>query len=66
MKGLNSRLRRALTLSAERAARISGRPCDPLALDFPTVEDGARGIAMIGACVESARTGSWVKVRLEP
>ena len=23
------------------AARIAGRPCDPLALDFPTVEDGA-------------------------
>lgn len=42
------------------AARIAGRPCDPLALDFPTVEDGARGIAMIEACMESASTGRWV------
>ena len=46
------------------AARIAGKPCDPMALDFPTVEDGARGLAMIEACLESARTGSWVKVRL--
>ena len=46
------------------AARIAGQPCDPMALDFPTVEDGARGLAMIEACLESARTGSWVKVRL--
>ena len=46
------------------AARIAGQPCDPLALDFPTVEDGARGLGMIEACLESARTGSWVKVRL--
>ena len=46
------------------AARIAGQPCDPMALDFPTVEDGARGLAMIEACLESARTGSWVKLRL--
>ena len=44
------------------AARIAGRPCDPLALDFPSVEDGARGIAMIEACLESARTGTWVSL----
>lgn len=44
------------------AARIAGRPCDPLALDFPTVDDGARGIAMIEACLESARSGGWAKV----
>ena len=44
------------------AARIAGRPCDPLALDFPTVEDGARGIAMIEACLDSARSGGWAKV----
>lgn len=44
------------------AARIAGRPCDPLALDFPTVEDGARGIAMIEACLESARSGGWEQV----
>lgn len=44
------------------AARIAGHPCDPLALDFPTVEDGARGIAMIEACLESARSGGWAQV----
>ena len=45
------------------AARIAGRPCDPMALDFPNVEDGARGIAMIEACLQSARTGGWAKAR---
>ncbi|MGD9508966.1 MAG: Gfo/Idh/MocA family protein [Geminicoccaceae bacterium] len=44
------------------AARIAGRPCDPLALDFPTAEDGARGIAMIEACLASARSGGWAPV----
>jgi predicted dehydrogenase len=44
------------------AARIAQRPCDPLALDFPSVEDGARGIAMIEACLESARSRGWAKV----
>ena len=43
------------------AARIAGKACDPLALDFPTVEDGARGVAMIEACLTSAKTGQWVK-----
>lgn len=46
------------------AARIAGKPCDPLALDFPTVEDGARGIAMIEACLASARSGGWASARL--
>jgi predicted dehydrogenase len=45
------------------AARIAGVEPDPLALDFPTVEDGARGLAMIEACVESARAGRWADAR---
>jgi predicted dehydrogenase len=45
------------------AARIAGTACDPLALDFPTVEDGARGLAMIEACVASAGTGRWTDAR---
>lgn len=45
-------------------ARRTGRPCDPLALDFPTVVDGARGLRFIEATVESARTGRWVDCRL--
>ena len=28
------------------ATRIAGSPCDLAALDFPTVEDGARGVAV--------------------
>jgi predicted dehydrogenase len=47
------------------AARIAGGEPDPLALDFPTAEDGARGLAMIEACVESARTGRWASARVE-
>ena len=45
-------------------ARRTGTSADPLPLDFPTVEDGARGIAMIEAALESVRTGSWVGCRL--
>jgi hypothetical protein len=33
-----------------------------MGLDFPSVEDGAQGIAMIEACLESARTGGWARV----
>jgi predicted dehydrogenase len=47
------------------AARIAGKPCDPLALDFPSVEDGARGIAMIEACLASAINARWRTARLE-
>jgi predicted dehydrogenase len=47
------------------AARIAGSEPDPLALDFPTAEDGARGLAMIEACVESARTGRWASARVQ-
>jgi hypothetical protein len=46
-------------------ARRAGRPADPLALDFPTVADGARGLGFIEAAVESAWTGGWVGCRLE-
>ncbi len=45
-------------------ARRTGTSADPLPLDFPTVEDGARGIAMIEAALESVRTGTWVGCRL--
>ncbi|WP_270935002.1 Gfo/Idh/MocA family protein [Falsiroseomonas oryzae] len=47
------------------AARLEGRAPDPAALLVPTVEDGARGIAFVAACVESSqRGGSWIP--LEP
>ena len=42
-------------------ARRAGTSADPLALDFPTVEDGARGMKMIEAALESTRNGGvWV------
>jgi hypothetical protein len=46
------------------ARRTGGTP-DPLALDFPTVEDGARGVRVIAAALESSRAdGGWVDCRL--
>jgi len=45
------------------AARLEGRQPDPASLLVPTVEDGARGVAFVTACVESSRRGgAWVGV----
>ncbi len=45
------------------AARILGVPADPLALDFPTVSDGAAGLAFVEAALASRRQGgAWVDV----
>ncbi len=41
------------------AARISGIEPDPLAEDFPTVVDGARGVAFVEACIESSKAQRW-------
>lgn len=47
-------------------ARRLGRAVDPLALDFPTVEDGARTMKFIAATLESSRNdGRWADARLE-
>jgi len=47
-------------------ARRTGRTPDPLALGFPTVEDGARGVRFVEAAVESSRAdGRWVDCRLQ-
>ena len=41
-------------------ARRYGIPADPLALDFPTVEDGVRGVKFVEAAVAShERGGAW-------
>jgi predicted dehydrogenase len=46
-------------------ARRTGAPPDPLALDFPTVEDGARGVRFVEAAVDSHRNGSrWTDASL--
>jgi predicted dehydrogenase len=48
------------------AARLEDREPDSAALDYPTVEDGARGVKFITAAVESSRRGgSWVDARLD-
>jgi predicted dehydrogenase len=48
-------------------ARRDGRAPDPLDLDFPTVQDGARGVHFVEAAVASARAGAaWVDARYEP
>ena len=47
------------------AARLTGTPADPLALDFPTVEDGARGMAFIAAAKASSDAGgAWTDCTL--
>ncbi|QDG77271.1 Gfo/Idh/MocA family protein [Labrenzia sp. PHM005] len=44
-------------------AKREGREPDRFATDLPTVEDGARGLAFIEACVRSSQNGaSWEKV----
>jgi predicted dehydrogenase len=47
------------------AAKDKRKP-DPLCMDVPTVEDGARGLAFIEACVESSRKGGvWTKASID-
>jgi predicted dehydrogenase len=51
--------------AAAIVARRTGGTADPL-LDFPTVEDGARGVRFVEAAVESHRHGGrWTDCRLE-
>ncbi len=46
-------------------ARRTGRAPEPLALDFPTVKDGARGVRYVEAALESsAADGRWTDCRL--
>jgi predicted dehydrogenase len=46
--------------------KIDGSLIDPLSRDLPTVEDGARGLKFISACVESSNLGGvWTNACLE-
>lgn len=45
-------------------ARRTGTACDPLALDFPTVRDGAAGVAFVEAAKASSDAGGWVDCAL--
>jgi predicted dehydrogenase len=40
------------------AARLEGKKADALALDFPSIDDGVRGMAFIETVVASAKKGS--------
>lgn len=47
-------------------AKKDGRNPDPAATDVPTVEDGAKGLAFIEACVKSSQSGGvWVDASLK-
>lgn len=48
------------------SARLAGEEPDPLDLDFPGVEDGARGVHFIHRAIESAKKQEWVKVDYTP
>ena len=48
------------------AARKVGEEPDPLDLDFPTVEDGARGVHFILTALESGRQEAWVDASYTP
>lgn len=47
-------------------ARLAGEKPDPLDLDFPTVQDGARGVHFILTALESGRRCAWVDARYTP
>ena len=47
-------------------AREGSSEPNPFAGDFPTVQDGARGVHFIEAAVESGRRGAWVSGAYEP
>ncbi len=43
-------------------AKLNGEAPDPLCLDLPTLEDGAKGVEFLEACVKSyKKNGKWVK-----
>jgi predicted dehydrogenase len=43
-------------------ARLSGDDPDPFVTDFPTAEDGARGVRFIHRVIESGRSQDWVEL----
>jgi predicted dehydrogenase len=48
------------------AAHAAGTGPTPHDLDFPTVQDGARGVFFVHRAVESARAGGWVEASYTP
>ena len=52
----NAQVGRHAQLFERFRAKILGRQPDELVMDFPTVVDGARGLAFIESAVESSRS----------
>ena len=48
------------------AARIAGRDPHPFDLDFPSVQDGARGVHFVHTAVESGKRRQWIDARYSP
>ena len=48
------------------AARQAGEPPDPDDLDFPSVQDGARGVHFILTALESGRRREWIDAKYIP
>jgi hypothetical protein len=48
------------------AAKISGATPGEFDTDFPTVQDGARGVHFIHAVVQSSQQRGWLKARYTP
>jgi hypothetical protein len=52
-----------VNIAATIRSALDGVKPDPLALDFPTVDDGVRGMQFLEAVVQSNRLGAkWVKL----
>ena len=52
-----------VNVAATIRAALDGVKPDPMALDFPTVDDGVRGMQFLEAVVKSSRLGAkWVKL----
>lgn len=47
-------------------AHLSGEEASEFDLDFPTVQDGARGVDFIHKVIESGKAGNWIKVDYNP
>lgn len=47
-------------------ARLNRTEPNPFDLDFPTVQDGARGVHFVQTAVESSRQRAWIDARYEP
>jgi predicted dehydrogenase len=54
------------SFAATLDARAGRSPAGPFDDDFPTVADGARGVAFIDAAVRSAHDAAWVDARYDP